>query len=170
MLGNPKGAEGRGSRDRLRCRPMPEPAPAALNRLLLGLRLLVAAAAGRHSGDSPLGCRGRLLVGARGRVNVLGGRKHDLRRGRMPGLGAGRRRGLGGLCCEGGCARKSCSGNQDEAGKHDRHPFQLAPELGPSSFRLPFDNWLRLLEYLSKRDVWGMLYCRIFSSRHRTLA
>jgi len=121
--------------------------------LLFGLSLLVAAATSRHPSNTPLRRSGSLLVGRCWSVNVLSGRKNDLRLRRMLGRSRRRRWSLGGLGGERARARERCNSNQDEAGKHDRLPFQQASELARSSFRLPFDNWLRLLEYLSKSDL-----------------
>jgi hypothetical protein len=85
--------------------------------LVVGLRLLVAAAASRHSGD-PMRLRlDGLLVGSRGGLDLFGGGEHEI--ARLSVRGRLRRR-LGGFGRKGLSAHRGECGNQDEAGMHDR--------------------------------------------------
>jgi hypothetical protein len=117
---------------------------------LVGLCLLIAAAAGCHPCDSPLGLRrDLLLLRGSGRVHVSSGRKHDLR-GRRLRLRGRRLRGLGGLGSERARAEERRGGNKNEAGRHDRLLHQDPRLFSPASFPLAFHNWLRLLEESAK--------------------
>jgi hypothetical protein len=86
---------------------------------LLGLGLLIAAAAGRHSAKAPLGGSWRLLRSCGNRADVVGRSENDLA-GRGLRLRLGLRRRLGGRGRTNGSACERQSSNQDEADEHDR--------------------------------------------------